>query len=197
MTCAVLLLCSVVALTSTATTTLAADSGYTTNQQPPTSHCCLPIALAKQPLFPNHPLFGLGLGIILDLCFVFAVTRITLLLLFTILGIIMAANRNRRLVKEIQDVQKDTHSGVSLESMNKAQSGSDTLDDLTHFKGVFRGPPDTPYHGATYNVDIKIPPDYPFQPPIMKFMTKIWHPNVSSVTVSLVTCDPFRFLILI
>jgi ubiquitin-conjugating enzyme (huntingtin interacting protein 2) len=96
----------------------------------------------------------------------------------------MAANRNRRLVKEIQDVQKDSHSGVSLEPHNKAQTGSDTLDDLTHFKGVFRGPPDTPYHGATYNVDIKIPNDYPFQPPVMKFTTKIWHPNISSVTVS-------------
>ena len=95
----------------------------------------------------------------------------------------MAANRNRRLVKEIQDVQKDSHSGVSLEPLNKAQTGSDTLDDLTHFKGVFRGPPDTPYHGATYNVDIKIPNDYPFQPPVMKFTTKIWHPNISSVTV--------------
>jgi hypothetical protein len=95
----------------------------------------------------------------------------------------MAANRNRRLVKEIQDVQKDSLSGVSLEPLNKAQTGSDTLDDLTHFKGVFRGPPDTPYHGATYNVDIKIPNDYPFQPPVMKFTTKIWHPNISSVTV--------------
>lgn len=95
----------------------------------------------------------------------------------------MAANRNRRLVKEIQDVQKDSHSGVSLEPLNKAQTGSDTLDDLTHFKGVFRGPPDTPYHGATYHVDIKIPNDYPFQPPVMKFTTKIWHPNISSVTV--------------
>lgn len=96
---------------------------------------------------------------------------------------VMAANRNRRLAKEIQDVQKDSHSGVSLEPLNKAQTGSDTLDDLTHFKGVFRGPPDTPYHGATYNVDIKIPNDYPFQPPVMKFTTKIWHPNISSVTV--------------
>jgi len=31
-------------------------------------------------------------------------------------------------------------------------------------------------------VDIKIPDEYPFKPPIMKFETKIWHPNISSVT---------------
>ncbi|KAF1346772.1 ubiquitin-conjugating enzyme/RWD-like protein [Delphinella strobiligena] len=94
----------------------------------------------------------------------------------------MAANRNRRLVKEIQDVQKDSHSGVILEPFSKSTTASDTFDDLTHFKGVFKGPPDTPYEGGTFLVDIRIPSDYPFQPPIMKFITKIWHPNVSSVT---------------
>ena len=33
-----------------------------------------------------------------------------------------------------------------------------------------------------FTVDIVIPGDYPFKPPKMKFDTKIWHPNVSSVT---------------
>lgn len=102
----------------------------------------------------------------------------------------MAANRNRRLVKEIQDVQKDSHSGVLLEPFSKTASSSDTFDDLTHFKGVFKGPPDTPYHGGTYLVDIRIPSEYPFQPPVMKFITKIWHPNVSSVTVSHLAPSP-------
>lgn len=92
----------------------------------------------------------------------------------------MSANRNRRLVKEVADVQKDTHSGVTLESLSS--SGPTTFDDLTHFRGVFVGPPDTPYEGGRYLVDIKIPNEYPFQPPVMKFQTKIWHPNVSSVT---------------
>ena len=33
-----------------------------------------------------------------------------------------------------------------------------------------------------FEIDIIIPPDYPFKPPKMKFDTKIWHPNISSVT---------------
>ncbi|GAM86705.1 hypothetical protein ANO11243_047240 [Dothideomycetidae sp. 11243] len=86
----------------------------------------------------------------------------------------MSANRNRRLGKEIQDVQKDEHSGITLELEDPAQ--------ITRLKGVFRGPPDTPYEGGTYVVDIQIPNEYPFQPPKMKFDTKIWHPNISSVT---------------
>lgn len=87
----------------------------------------------------------------------------------------MASNRNRRIAKEIADIKADTHSNVSVEPAGNG-------DDLTHLRGQFRGPPDTPYEGGTYFVDIKIPSEYPFRPPIMKFETKIWHPNVSSQT---------------
>jgi len=31
-------------------------------------------------------------------------------------------------------------------------------------------------------VDIVIPDGYPFEPPKCKFLTKVWHPNVSSQT---------------
>ncbi|KAK5000327.1 Ubiquitin-conjugating enzyme E2 1 [Elasticomyces elasticus] len=99
----------------------------------------------------------------------------------------MSTNRNRRLTKEIADVQKDPQSGVFLEpftaSTTKSQSkDNSTFDDLTHFRGVFAGPPDTPYEGGNYYVDIRIPGDYPFKPPEMRFITRIWHPNISSVT---------------
>lgn len=46
----------------------------------------------------------------------------------------------------------------------------------------FIGPDNTPYAGGKFVVDIKIPPNYPFEPPKMQFDTKIWHPNISSVT---------------
>lgn len=68
------------------------------------------------------------------------------------------------------------NSGVSAEPVDAS--------NLTHLKGTFTGPPDTVYAGGRYQVDIRIPDMYPFKPPIMKMDTKIWHPNVSSVTVS-------------
>jgi ubiquitin-conjugating enzyme (huntingtin interacting protein 2) len=86
----------------------------------------------------------------------------------------MSANRARRIAKEIAEIKNDTLCGVIVESFDG--------DSLTHLRGQFRGPPDSPYDGGTFAVDITIPNEYPFRPPIMKFITKIWHPNVSSQT---------------
>lgn len=78
-----------------------------------------------------------------------------------------------RIKKEIEDLKNDKTSGISV-----------ILDQFNpnHLVGTLRGPDDTPYAGGIFQVDIVIPPDYPFNPPKMKFITKMWHPNVSSVT---------------
>ena len=57
-------------------------------------------------------------------------------------------------------------------------------DNLANLTGKFPAPPDTPYAGGTYEVDIVIPDQYPFKPPKMNIVNKIWHPNISSQTVS-------------
>ena len=44
------------------------------------------------------------------------------------------------------------------------------------------GPKDTPYDGGLYQIDIQLDDQYPFAPPKMRFITKVWHPNVSSQT---------------
>jgi ubiquitin-conjugating enzyme (huntingtin interacting protein 2) len=78
-----------------------------------------------------------------------------------------------RIKKEIEDLKRDTSSGIIVETDPKNPS---------HLKGTLRGPDDTPYARGTFEVDIIIPDDYPFCPPKMKFITKVWHPNVSSQT---------------
>ena len=55
-------------------------------------------------------------------------------------------------------------------------------DDLFHWKGTINGPDDTVYADGKFTIDIKIPNNYPYHPPNMKFDTKIWHPNISSQT---------------
>ena len=53
---------------------------------------------------------------------------------------------------------------------------------MTQFLAEVRGPPDSPYEGGAYTLSIEIPEGYPFKPPKMRFMTRVWHPNISSVT---------------
>jgi len=85
------------------------------------------------------------------------------------------ANVNGRLTKELEAVGKDDEtSGVKAVAIEKG--------NLRHLKGTIRGPEGTVYEGGVFEVDIVIPKNYPFEPPKMKFTTKVWHPNISSVT---------------
>lgn len=89
----------------------------------------------------------------------------------------MASNRLRRVAKELADIQAD----ASISHITAQPS--DANSDLTHLKASITGPPGTPYEGGKFIVDVKIPTEYPFRPPVMKFDTKVWHPNISSQTV--------------
>ena len=79
-----------------------------------------------------------------------------------------------RIMKEYKDLKSDAkHNAVEVKMVG---------DDIHHWKGRIKGPIDTCYQGGVFEIDIVIPSDYPFKPPKMKFDTKIWHPNISSVT---------------
>ncbi|AMD20587.1 HDL157Wp [Eremothecium sinecaudum] len=83
-------------------------------------------------------------------------------------------SRAKRLMKEIESVKDDPDANVSLNFVNES--------DIHHLKGSFLGPPGTPYDGGKFIVDIQVPLEYPFKPPKMQFDTKVYHPNISSVT---------------
>lgn len=95
----------------------------------------------------------------------------------------MAGHKARRIAKELADIRADSISKIQAESVQ---------DSLTNLKGSFPGPPGTPYEGGLYEIAITIPNEYPFKPPVMKFLTKIWHPNVSSQTVRLTRSDLYK-----
>ncbi|KAL1890934.1 Ubiquitin-conjugating enzyme E2 1 [Sporothrix stenoceras] len=87
----------------------------------------------------------------------------------------MPPSRDHRVARELMDIEKDKdNSGVHAVPFDG--------NSLSHLKGSFPGPPDTPYATGTYTVDITIPEQYPFKAPTIKFETKVWHPNISSQT---------------
>jgi len=81
--------------------------------------------------------------------------------------------RLRRVNKEIADCKKDKLSSITIDLVDESPF---------HLIGSFPGPEDTPYQGGHFCVDIIIPDSYPFQPVKMKFITKVYHPNVSSAS---------------
>ncbi|SCV16635.1 Ubiquitin-conjugating enzyme E2 1 [Nakaseomyces glabratus] len=83
-------------------------------------------------------------------------------------------SRAKRIMKELQAVKDDPEANISLEFVSES--------DIHHLKGSFLGPPGTPYEGGKFIVDIEVPMEYPFKPPKMKFDSKVYHPNISSVT---------------
>ncbi|XP_057651503.1 ubiquitin-conjugating enzyme E2 T-like [Diorhabda carinulata] len=51
-------------------------------------------------------------------------------------------------------------------------------DTMNNLEAKITGPQDSPYKNGVFTLDIMIPDKYPFTPPSMKFITKIYHPNI-------------------
>ncbi len=85
----------------------------------------------------------------------------------------MHPNKATRVKKEFDELVKNKSTEFAVNQVNA---------DLFHWKAIIKGPPDTVYEHGKFQIDVVIPDEYPYQPPKMKFDTKIWHPNVSSVT---------------
>ncbi|CAG2179832.1 unnamed protein product, partial [Oppiella nova] len=67
--------------------------------------------------------------------------------------------------------------------LNKNQYSIELVNDSKqHLIAKILGPPDTPFQRGVFGIVMKIPDKYPFEPPICKFVTKVWHPNISSAT---------------
>ena len=58
----------------------------------------------------------------------------------------------------------------------------ETDEDIFEWVAWIRGPPDTPYEAGWFELTITVPSKYPLQPPVVNFVTKVFHPNVHWTT---------------
>ncbi|KAL5285685.1 CDC34 family protein [Megaselia abdita] len=51
-------------------------------------------------------------------------------------------------------------------------------ENLFEWEVAIFGPPQTLYEGGYFKAHMKFPSDYPYSPPSIRFLSKVWHPNV-------------------
>ncbi|CAL9127932.1 unnamed protein product [Musa textilis] len=51
-------------------------------------------------------------------------------------------------------------------------------ENIFSWIGTIEGSKGTPYEGLSYKLSLKFPLDYPFKPPLVKFETPCFHPNI-------------------
>ncbi|XP_030623681.1 ubiquitin-conjugating enzyme E2 T [Chanos chanos] len=79
--------------------------------------------------------------------------------------------RNTRLKRELQLLSTEPPPGISCWQVE------DQTDEL---RAQIIGGVNTPYEGGLFTLEIKIPERYPFEPPKIRFLTPIYHPNIDN-----------------
>jgi ubiquitin-conjugating enzyme E2 A len=81
----------------------------------------------------------------------------------------MSTSARRRLMRDFRRLQQDPPQGIT---------GAPMSDDIMTWQAVIFGPDDTPWEGGTFKLELTFTEDYPNKPPTVKFITKLYHPNV-------------------
>jgi ubiquitin-conjugating enzyme E2 N len=76
---------------------------------------------------------------------------------------------SRRILKETERLTKSPVPGISAAPRRENQR---------HFDISIAGPSGSPYEGGLFQLEMFLPAEYPMVPPKVRFLTKIYHPNI-------------------
>ncbi|CBX93249.1 Ubiquitin-conjugating enzyme 13 [Plenodomus biglobosus] len=75
----------------------------------------------------------------------------------------------KRIIKETERLVNEPVQGISATPHD---------DNLRYFDVTIDGPSQSPYEGGCFKLELFLPDDYPMTPPKVRFLTKIYHPNI-------------------
>ena len=76
----------------------------------------------------------------------------------------------KRLFTEYKEITRNAPDGILAAPLSE--------DNLFEWEAVIAGPPSTPYEDGVFIAKITFPRDYPLSPPVMRFTSKVYHPNI-------------------
>ncbi|KAH9597249.1 Ubiquitin-conjugating enzyme E2 [Trypanosoma melophagium] len=82
-----------------------------------------------------------------------------------------SCSASSRLQKEFMELMMNPADGISAFPQN---------DNLFHWIGTVQGVTHTPYEGLEFRLSIEFPSNYPFEAPLVRFLTPCFHPNVDT-----------------
>jgi ubiquitin-conjugating enzyme E2 D len=74
----------------------------------------------------------------------------------------------KRINKELIDIQKENIFKTSVIN-----------DDIFNWECVLKGTEHTAYENGVFRLSVNFTESYPFKPPKVKFITRIYHPNIN------------------
>ncbi|OLL26454.1 Ubiquitin-conjugating enzyme E2 35 [Neolecta irregularis DAH-3] len=84
----------------------------------------------------------------------------------------MTAPLPRRIIKETERLVAEPVHGISATVHD---------DNLRYFDVRIDGPSQSPYEGGIFKLELFLPEEYPMAPPKVRFVTKIYHPNIDKL----------------
>ena len=77
----------------------------------------------------------------------------------------------QRLQYELKNREELNSYGITLETNE---------DNIYKWIVIMKGPEKSPYENGTFRLSIEFPANYPFSPPLINFITRIYHCNINN-----------------
>jgi ubiquitin-protein ligase len=84
----------------------------------------------------------------------------------------MSTQARMRLINDFKRLEKEETNGIFA---------SPQEHNILNWEAVIFGPEETPWEGGSFKLLIEFSEEYPNKPPMVKFITPIYHPNGSVV----------------
>ena len=95
----------------------------------------------------------------------------------------MAVSKSRimkDMTRLLTEIKTNPESRFEIDPNNETDLENPVAISSNGFTVLLKGPHESVYSGGKFKISIRPTSEYPFKPPVVKFLTKIYHPNISN-----------------